>query len=356
MSPPDKRTIHRLQTLLLKWYDGNGRTMPWRARLPAKPNAYHVLLSEAMLQQTQVATVIDFFNRFIAAFPTVHDLADADEQQILKMWEGLGYYRRARNLHACAKQIVSEHGGKVPDTVETLLSLPGVGRYTAGAIASIAYDVPAPIVDGNVVRVLARWFAITDSTDEKQVKEQLWELATLLVPDKRAGDFNQAMMDLGAMICSPKSPACLTCPMAKMCHANEQGIAPNLPTRTPRTKPTSVTHHVISVEHKGKYLFTQRPADGLWSNMWQMPTFEETSEKELVLHVKKLFGISITQLDKVQHFKHQTTHRTITFTHWHAHSFTGKLKPSAGLWRRLDELSDLPLAKPQLKVVKFLQK
>ncbi|HAI10147.1 MAG TPA: A/G-specific adenine glycosylase [Phycisphaerales bacterium] len=356
MNPPPGLNKLKRQRTLLKWYDGNGRNMPWRSRIPQTPNSYHVLLSEAMLQQTQVATVIDYFNRFITAFPTVHDLADADEQQVLKLWEGLGYYRRARNLHACAKMIVDQHDGIVPNTVDALLKLPGVGRYTAGAIASIAYGVAAPILDGNVVRVLSRWFAITDSTDDKHVKEQLWQLAEQLVPTQRAGDFNQAMMDLGAMICTPKSPACLTCPMAKMCSAYDQGIAETLPKRTPRTKPTTVTHHVVSIERKGQYLFTQRPASGLWSNMWQMPTLEESNEKELVLQVKSQLGLDVSDLQKVQNFKHQTTHRTITFTHWHAGEVSGRLKSGVGQWRKLDQLEDLPLANPQSKVVTFLIK
>lgn len=348
------KTKRRYQQLLLQWYDAYARAMPWRARLPQIPNPYHVLLSEAMLQQTQVATVIAYFNRFIEAFPTIHDLAKADEQQVLKLWEGLGYYRRARHLHACAKMIVNEHNGIIPNTLEELLKLPGVGRYTAGAIASIAYDVPAPILDGNVVRVLSRWFAITDPTDDKQTKEKLWELATELVPTKRAGDFNQAMMDLGATVCTPKSPSCLTCPIAKICDAYRQGLAEDLPKRLPRIKPTSVTHHVISIHRNGKYLFTQRPADGLWSNMWQMPTFEDAKEKDLVLKLKTELGLTIDNLEKAQTFKHQTTHRTITFEHWQANDITGRLKSGKGLWRKCNDLADLPLAKPQLKVVMFL--
>ncbi|MAX26116.1 MAG: A/G-specific adenine glycosylase [Phycisphaeraceae bacterium] len=352
--PP--RLEKQLVSRLLAWYDQHARVMPWRAIRPQVPNPYHVLLSETMLQQTQVATVIDYFNRFTEAFPSIRDLADADEQQVLKLWEGLGYYRRARNLHACAKQIVNEHAGVVPNTVEQLLKLPGIGRYTAGAIASIAYDIPAPILDGNVVRVLSRWFAITESTDEKQVKEQLWELAQLLVPDRRAGDFNQAMMDLGAMVCTPKSPTCLTCPMIKHCQAREQGIEESLPKRTPKNKPTKVTHHVVSIQRKDQFLFTQRPSDGLWSNMWQIPTFEAAHEKTLPDQIKEQLGLQVGKLEQCQSFIHQTTHRTITFTHWQAIHVTGRLRKNAGLWRRLDQLGDLPLAKPQLKIVATLQK
>lgn len=354
MLPPGKTIIKQIQHSLLSWYDQHARSMPWRAVRPKVPNAYHVLLSEAMLQQTQVATVIDYFHRFTAVFPTLADLANADEQQVLKLWEGLGYYRRARNLHSCAKQIVAEHDGVVPNTVDALLKLPGIGPYTAGAIASIAYDNPAPILDGNVVRVLTRWFAITQVTDDKVVKDQLWSLAQQMVPKQRAGDFNQAMMDLGAMVCTPKSPSCLTCPLAKLCQANERGLAGQLPMRAPRNKPTTVAHHVISIERNGRYLFTQRPADGLWSNMWQMPTFEEISEKQLVSQVQTQFGLEVAALDKVRDFKHQTTHRTITFTHWQATTFTGRLKSGSGIWRKLDGLADLPLANPQLQIIKFL--
>ena len=354
MTQIDPKTKRSIQQALLKWYTAHARVMPWRARKPLVPNPYHVLLSEAMLQQTQVATVINYFNRFITAFPTVNDLADANEQQVLKLWEGLGYYRRARNLHACAKQIVTEHNSIVPNTVDALLKLPGIGRYTAGAIASIAYDVPAPILDGNVVRVLSRWFAIPQSTDDKQTKELLWDLAQQLVSKKRAGDFNQAMMDLGATICTPKSPACLTCPLTKHCQAYEQGLAENLPKRTPRVKPTAVTHHVISIQRNGKHLLTQRPANGLWSNMWQLPTFEAVTEKQLQAQIKSVLGLTLGTLEKVQTFKHQTTHRTITFKHWAASQPAGRLKSGAGIWRKLNDLDDLPLANPQLKVIEHL--
>jgi A/G-specific adenine glycosylase len=162
------------------------------------------------------------------------------------------------------------------------------------------------------------------------------------------------MMDLGAMICSPKSPACLTCPMAKHCHAYEQGIAQQLPKRAVRIKPTAITHHVLSILCDGKYLFTQRPELGLWSNMWQMPTYEQVDEKELVLQVQSQLGLKISGLEKLNSFKHQTTHRTITFTHWQAVANGGKLKAGAGIWRKLDDLADLPLAKPQTKVVAWL--
>ncbi|MEZ6191711.1 MAG: A/G-specific adenine glycosylase [Phycisphaerales bacterium] len=213
--PPDADPrVGKVRQRLLKWYDAHRRHLPWRADKSETPNPYHVLVSEAMLQQTQVATVIPYFNRFIEALPTVDDLAAADEQAVLRLWQGLGYYRRARNLHAAAKAIQQEHGGKVPDTIEALLKLPGVGRYTAGAIASIAYGRPAPILDGNVARVLARLFLIEQPVDAPKTRNTLWQLAEQLVPDKRAGDFNQAVMELGALVCTKVNPSCEACPLS----------------------------------------------------------------------------------------------------------------------------------------------
>ena len=202
--PPDAGPrAARVRRRLLAWYDKNQRPMPWRALKGRTPNPYHVLVSEAMLQQTQVVTVVPYFQRFVGAMPTVCDLASAKEQEVLRLWQGLGYYRRARNLHAAARVIVRDHGGQVPDTVEALLNLPGIGRYTAGAIASIAYGRAAPILDGNVARVFARLFLIEQPVDAPETRKTLWRLAEELVPPKRPGDFNQAVMELGALVHHP---------------------------------------------------------------------------------------------------------------------------------------------------------
>lgn len=368
---PDLKQARKIRLDLLQWYRRHRRTLPWRSD---EPVAYHVMVSEAMLQQTQVATVIAYFNRFIEAFPTVEALAAADEQEVLTLWQGLGYYRRARGLHAAARLIVAEHGGVVPDSVETLLTLPGVGRYTAGAIASIAYDKADPIVDGNVARVLARVFAIDEPTNEPVVLKKIWALAALLVSASKGGegDFNQAMMELGAIVCTPRSPSCLVCPLGGSCLALERGLVEQLPVKVERKKPAAAAHHVVAVESKGEWFFEQRPTEGLWSNMWQLPAAQEleamnriAAEDEAVQRrvltkwLEETRKIKADVLERVGSFKHQTTHRTITFTLWRAglkgrRARVGEEEGSTTAWRVLDDLKDLPLPNPQKKMVKML--
>jgi len=349
---PDK--VAALQRDLLKWYRAHRREMPWRSDTP---NAYHVLVSEAMLQQTQVATVVDYFHRFVAALPTVHALAAADEQVVLRLWQGLGYYRRARHLHAAARVIVDAHGGVVPRDVDALLALPGVGRYTAGAVASIAYDVPAPILDGNVARVLARWFAIEQPIDDNAIREELWRLAEAMVPRKAAGDFNQAMMELGALVCVPRGPGCLTCAVRQHCKADARGLAETLPARRPRRAPKSVSHQIIAVKRGGKWLFEQRPDTGLWSAMWQMPTAEDPGTADaasLRAWLREKFGLTCDAPQSVGRFPHQTTHRTIAFSLWVCRATGGRLKSGSGAWRDLKHLDELPLANPQRRAVEMI--
>src|SRR4051794_17880307 len=207
---------------LLRWYDRCRRDLPWRPQRTAssaRVSPYHVLVSEAMLQQTQVATVVPYFKRFIARFPTLASLASADEQEVLRLWQGLGYYSRARNLRAAARRVVEEFGGRLPQDVEQLRSFPGIGRYTAGAVASIAFGRRAPILDGNVIRVLCRLDQVTADPQDKQTQALLWRRAEEIMPKSRPGDFNSAMMELGALVCTPRSPQCLLCPVREHCEA-----------------------------------------------------------------------------------------------------------------------------------------
>ena len=367
VSPPDPAAI---RGVLLDWYRRCRRDLPWRAGTPSalagdRPDPYHVLVSEAMLQQTQVATVIDYFHRFLGAFPTVHDLAAADEQRVLRLWQGLGYYRRARHLHAAAKRIVDDHAGVVPDTVDALLQLPGVGRYTAGAVASIAYDRPAAILDGNVARVLARLHGIDDPIDAPATRDRLWALAGELADGESPGDVNQGLMELGATVCRPKSPACLTCPLRDHCAAARTGRAEALPHRLPKKKPAAVTHAVVAVERQGRFLFEQRGDGGLWAGLWQLPTLqfeaEDNRNQDAALALPGWFaerhGLGIEPPRQVDSFTHQTTHRTITFVLHHAPQPAGRLNRTgpARAWRRLDRLDDLPLANPQRKAVDLLR-
>ncbi len=355
-------TTDRRVTKLLAWYDANRRDLPWRVNgQPTHPQPYHVLVSEAMLQQTQVATVIAYFERFIEAFPTLQALADADEQTVLRQWQGLGYYRRARNLHAAARMIVERFDGQIPDDVATLRELPGVGRYTAGAIASIAFGKSEPLVDGNVARVLARWDAYDQPVDATAGQKHIWAMAEKIVPPNRPGDFNQALMELGATLCLAKSPQCLMCPMATGddCAALKHDDPQRFPVTQPRRDPKSVTHHIVAVNRRGKWLFTQRPAVGLWSNMWQMPTTEDlpvkTDDAQLADWLLRQHGLRASQITPRQTFRHQTTHRTITFNLWHVEAVTGRLRSTTSTqWRKLDDLDDLPLANPQRRVVEIL--
>jgi len=356
---PASVQVASLRRALLRWYRLHGRELPWRHKGAGQPDAYHVLVSEAMLQQTQVATVIPYFERFIAAWPTVQALAAADEQQVLRAWQGLGYYRRARLLHAAAGKIVADFDGHVPDRVELLLTLPGVGRYTAGAIASIAFGRSEPILDGNVARVLARWFAIDNPIDATATRSRLWRLAGQMAPPRTAGDFNQAMMDLGAMVCLPRNPTCHQCPVARLCRAHVEQKVHVLPVTTARRTPKRVTHHIVAIHRRGQHLFQQRPQQGLWATMWQMPTAEQftvrINDRQVRRWVEQQFGLMIAPPHRVGTFNHQTTHRAICFVIWQAQAIAGRLRRGSGQWRTLEKIGELPLANPQRRAMKMLE-
>jgi len=264
-----------LSRALLDWYDGHARAMPWRVgpsdrRGGIRPDAYAVWLSEVMLQQTTVAAVRDYFRRFTTRWPTVADLAAAEDADVMGEWAGLGYYARARNLLKCARVVVAEHGGHFPDTRDGLLKLPGIGPYTAAAIAAIAFDEPAVVVDGNVERVMARLFQI--ETPLPGAKPELTELAGRLTPDIRPGDHAQAVMDLGATICTPKSPACGICPVMTGCTARAAGAQADLPRKTPK-KPKPTRHGIAYLGRRadGAWLLERRPDKGLLGGMLGWP-------------------------------------------------------------------------------------
>lgn len=256
---------------LLAWYDRHRRAMPWRA-LPGKTaDPYHVWLSEIMLQQTTVATVGPYFERFLGLWPTVRDLAGAELDDILHAWQGLGYYARARNLHKCAKVVADRHGGVFPDSEAGLLALPGIGPYTAAAIAAIAFGRRATVVDGNVERVMARLHAV--ETPMPQAKEELRARAAALTPGARCGDYAQAVMDLGATVCSPRSPACAICPWTGACEARRRGIAAELPRRAPKAeRPTRRGVAFWIVAPDGSVLLRRRPESGLLGGMMEVPS------------------------------------------------------------------------------------
>lgn len=259
--------VARIRARLLDWYALHRRDLPWRRTR----DPYAIWISESMLQQTRVDTVIPYYQRFLTRFPDVGTLARADLEDVLGLWSGLGYYSRARNLHRAAQCLVDHHGGVLPEDADALRALPGVGRYTAGAVASIAFDRPEPIVDGNVTRVLARLFAIEDEVGTPIATRRLWALAAQLAEGPRPGDLNQALMELGARRCTPRAPRCGDCPLLRSCAAQRRGDPEALPVRARKARPRAVEAVAGWVLRRGAVLAVQRPARGLMGGLWELP-------------------------------------------------------------------------------------
>ncbi|HEX7817125.1 A/G-specific adenine glycosylase [Dyella sp.] len=266
--------MNRFAHALLAWFDRHGRKdLPWQQTdAQGRRAAYRVWLSEVMLQQTQVTTVIPYFNRFVAALPTLPDLAAADEDQVLALWSGLGYYRRARFLHRAAQLCVERHDGQMPADFDALAALPGIGRSTAGAVLAQAYGLRFPILDGNVKRVLTRFHGVHGHPDENAVQKKLWQHADLHTPAERVADYTQAIMDLGATVCIRSRPLCLACPVSEHCVARREGLTAQLPTpKAGKTLPTRATVMLILRDAKGRVLLERRGPQGVWSGLWSLP-------------------------------------------------------------------------------------
>jgi A/G-specific adenine glycosylase len=314
---------------VLKWYSVNGRhDLPWKD--PISP--YRVWVSEIMLQQTQVSTVIPYFIRFMERFPTVHSLAEAPLDLVFHYWAGLGYYARAKNLHRGAVEIVQHFKGKFPKTVEEWISIPGVGRSTAGAIVSQSFDLRAPILDGNVKRVLCRFQGITGWPGEKPVETQLWDLAEKLTPSHQAADYTQAMMDLGAMLCTRARPQCGACPLKSKCYAFIHDKQSSLPERKPaKSLPTKQTHILVLQTHSGHVLLGQRPLKGIWSGLWSFPEFPDLRAlKAFLISNLKMKKRELEKLDSISH----------TFTHYHLEIFPFRILLNKPLSIKLPETYD----------------
>ncbi|HET6249323.1 MAG TPA: A/G-specific adenine glycosylase [Tepidisphaeraceae bacterium] len=341
---------------LLRWYDKNRRELPWRrpAASDAPLDPYHVLLSETMLQQTQVVTVIPYFHRFLERFPTLNALADAPRQDVLRLWQGLGYYSRARNLQAAAQMIVRELNGQIPTSVDELLKLPGVGRYTAGAIASIAFDRRAPILDGNVQRVLCRLDCVKDDPRNREINQRLWQRAGEILPSKRIGDFNSALMELGATICTPRNPQCLRCPVHKHCEALAAEMQEIIPLAK-KAVPTPLVHRqTFCIRHGNRWLIEQRPASGRWAAMWQFVTLAcepPTSENAVRLPVET------SPPQPLLRISHTLTHRRYRFEVFTCDAVNdySPVDVNPRRWMTLRNLHKFPLPKPHVKIADALR-
>lgn len=333
-----------IQDALLAWYKIHQRKLPWREN----HDPYRIWLSEIMLQQTQVATVIDYFNRFIEKYPTVYDLAKAKEDHVLNLWEGLGYYSRARRLIPCAKMIVENFGGSFPKTVEQMLSLPGVGTYTAGAVLSIAYNIKAPAVDGNVMRVYSRVFMMADDLSQSKSKKVFEDKVIKTLPED-VRHYNQSLMELGARICTPK-PKCYECPIRTFCLAYANDVVMKYPVKSKKTKKKKKNMTVCLIEKEGYILIEKRPTSGLLAGMWGLPTFEETVEAGL-----DDYNLQVTDYQEIFTDKHVFTHLVwhMTLYRVHVESMERTDYPFTQ-WIKKEALEDYPLPTAFKKLFKKL--
>lgn len=334
--------------------------MPWRNT----SDPYKIWISEIMLQQTRVDTVIPYYHRFIDAFPDMAALAKADQQKVLKLWEGLGYYSRARNMHKASKDVQYRLNGVFPDTYNDLLRLKGIGPYTAAAISSIAFNEKQAVVDGNVIRVLSRFFGIRDDVRQSSVKKEIQELADECIPDENPGDFNQALMELGAIVCTPSKPDCGSCPLSLKCVAYNSAQTDTIPYKSKKKK---IPHHQIGVgmisDSRQRLLIALRPDEAMLGGLWEFPggkqkkgeSIEETVKREL----KEELGVEVLVKEKFMHLKHAYSHFRITLHAYWCVIENGTPKPRSSNaldWVTLDDITEYPFPKANKTLIEKLQK
>lgn len=349
--------LAELHRTLLHWYHTQGRQLPWRETR----NPYAIWISEIMLQQTQVKTVLPYYQRWLQIFPTVQDLAQADQQAVLKVWEGLGYYARARNLHKAAQAIVEQHDGQFPDTFDAVVALPGIGRTTAGGILSAAFDQSVPILDGNVKRVLARLIAL--QRPPNKALDQLWQLSTALVPTEQARDFNQALMDLGATVCTRHRPACLICPWRSPCAAYNQNVQSEIPmTETRAPLPHKLIGVAVVWNEQGQILIDRRPQKGLLGGLWEFPGGKiepgETVEACIRRELQEELAIEVEVGDRLMTIDHTYTHFKVTLNVFHCRHTGGEPQPiecDEIRWVKVSELEQFPFPKANSQIIDALK-
>lgn len=348
----DKIDADRFRKEVIAWYRRHGRVLPWRNC--ADP--YRVWVSEIMLQQTQVATVLGYFDRFVARFPTVVDLAAADEAEVLHYWQGLGYYRRARNLHQAAKKVVQEFDGCVPTEPQELRKLPGLGRYTANAIATFSSDQRLPILEANTIRLWTRLLAAPGDPTKGTLNRRLWNLSEEVLPKNGCADFNQALMDLGSEVCTARNPDCSKCPLEEFCSAKEQDRATEFPQLPKRPTIVNVDHVAIVVRHRDHVLVRQRPDAGRWASLWEFPTCERDKSETWEQAAQRAIDLAVQTKETLaiaEHlvFKHGIMHFRVTLRCFKTTLRTKltSLRPRSR-WTPLDELERLAFSSPQRRI------
>jgi A/G-specific adenine glycosylase len=347
----------RIRRRLLSWFDRARRDLPWRH----DRDPYRIWVSEVMLQQTTVAAVIPYFQRFLLAFPTLPGLAAAAEQDVLRLWEGLGYYRRARDLHRAARQLVASHGGTIPDDPAVVGELPGMGRYTTGAVLSQAYDRRMPVLEANSLRLLCRLFGRTDDPRRGPAQHWLWQVAEELLPARGAGDFNQALMELGALVCTSAAPRCGECPLADDCVARRLGLQDAIPAKAPPPALTEVREAALVVRRRSRVLLVQRPPTASrWANMWEFPhgpLADGQTHEEAATRLAREMGLEVQMGPELLTLRHGVTRFRITMACFEAEYTAGEFSSEyfqQGLWVPPSRLAEYPVSAPQRRLAKTL--
>ena len=344
--------MDRITSALLDWYDRCARNLPWRGF----HNAYRTWVSEIMLQQTRVDTVISYYERFISLFPDLPSLAAAAENDVLKAWQGLGYYSRARNLWSGAKQVMSDYGGTLPADPELLRKIRGIGLYTAGAIASIAYDIPVPAVDGNVIRVLSRLYGVRTDALEPKTRARIEALAASLVPPERPGDHNQAVMDLGATVCVPGTPDCSRCPLSAFCDAYRAGDAAALP-YLPKAKPQKICPYAVLLIHSGSRILMRQRSERLLQGLWCFPMLEgEYAAGSLPDVIRRKLRLDCPLVRDAGPARHVFTHQVWQMRLYETDAEASASAPAGYRFVPLEQLDDLPLPVAMNAAVKVLRR
>jgi A/G-specific adenine glycosylase len=342
---PDADWKQRFRRRLNAWFRRHARDLPWRKTR----DPYAIWVSEIMLQQTQVVTVVEYYRRFLEAFPTLVKLAAADQQQVLRLWEGLGYYRRARQLHRAAQEIVREHDGRFPTDPAAILQLPGIGRYTAGAIASIAFDARQPILEANTIRLFSRLLAVREDPTRPAVQRLLWDFADAVLPRRQTGLFNQALMELGSEVCRPRDPACDTCPVVGLCPTAQQGLQDQIPAAKRKLQYEQRLEAAVVVRRNGDVLLRRCGPDERWTGLWDFPRFAVTRQrgaalrKQLEQGVLQRTGVAIQAGQQLAVLKHGVTRFRITLLCHEAQWHRGDAHGADLAWVPLDQLPAYPL-------------